>query len=182
MPKSKVQRKIVTKLSDPEDAKSPLVDSDGNKIYRLKNILPSGVIYIADMNEKAYKIEAGSEIDLTEEEFENNSECHGFKEGYFIFCDTYKGHDEFSNYMSDNKISDLLKLSIKKFEIVINTLDSFYVFQRIRQALIKAEKPSGYLAFLDLHESNLKAQYLKSQEYETDVEKNRSLYSRPLSR
>ena len=109
-------------------------------------------------------------------------EYQAFKEGCLIFTKTYPDHNGFSNCMADDKIKELTSLSIKKFEKEIDKLDSYYIFGRIRKVLVETSRPSGYLQYVDLREANLKAEWIKSQQYQTDAERNRELFTRPISR
>ena len=177
----KVQRKIVVKSSE-ELSEAGAFSLDGKKIFRLKNILPTGKIAFTDDSGKVYLIDAMNEFDITESELDLLEDCRGFDEGFLIYTKVYPEHDSFCNCMSDEKINQLIKLPLRKFENIVKTLDSAYIFDRVKKALVENHKPSGYLQFVTLRESELKDEFIKSQRYETDSERNKRLYGNIVSR
>lgn len=148
---------------------------------RLKNILPSGsVSFTEDENGKknTILIAPGDEFEVTPEELERIQNSIGFQEGFLIFADSYKHYDTFTNSMSEKEISRLCDLSIQEFESELQKLNSSFIFNRVATFLKNNGKPSNYLEAVRVRQGDVAAAFKKSQEYETDTQRNARIYGK----
>lgn len=179
----KLQRKVFSPKQeeisgvDSEQKITKIVIGEKKKIFKLKNVMPSGIFTFRDDEKEYVAIDGGREFEVTDSELESFIDSDGFKAGLVVFSIIYPEYDHISNSMSDEKIEEMCNMRIKEFESEIQKIDSVHTFIRIKEIINKTNRPASYFQLVQLREAKIAEDFRKSNEYETDEEKNRKRFA-----
>ena len=149
-----------------------IVFNEEQRIFKMKNVLPSGLFNFRAEDGSTPQIEAGREFEITESELLDILDTEAIRQGQACFVEDYEGYDVVCNAMSDNKIKEISGYKKKEFEDAIRTIDSELTFKRIKDILIDENKPASYLQFVEFHEKGLREKFLAEQKYETAAQRS----------
>lgn len=179
----KLQRKIYVPKEqelagvDSEQKITKIVIGEKKKVFKLKNVMPSGIFSFRDDQKEYVAIDGGREFEVTDSELESFIDSDGFKDGLVIFAQRYPEYDEFNNSMSDEKVAEMCDLKIKDFEKELAKIDGVHTFIRIKDIISKNNRPTSYYQLVQLREAKLAEDFRKANEYVTDEERNRQRFA-----